>query len=612
VAAARRLIDLESEPGDPQIVAAALGLIAKAAPDLTDRKEAATQLLSLRARGGDGQAAEELVEIYAGAGDWTKLPEALRALVGSGEDLGRAVLLLLRLEESAVQAPAVNEFVSLVDELVIRLGRDSPEQIRALTRARARALRADPAQHQEASNAYRSLIETFGSDEDARDFASFVDSRPNAEERHRDRRWLYRWRAAQVPRSGEVLIEWAKAEEEHGDTQAAIAIYERLAEMDSGRKVAFEALRRLSAQSGDDRLARLLRAAVPKATPGGERSGLRGILAGVLLEQASRLDEAIAVLSSAIDEEPHGRAASQAAAGTFEEAAKAYRKLLLVAERTSSPEELVRIAVATADACARAGGLAEAREALGRVAEVLSHNPGLAPDLERLCRAIGDWKRLASTLTTQAAQENDVDRKTGLLLRAGQLLLEAASDPASALRVIDLARDASPQNIEAIVLWARAQLALGQTKQALDALYDAAQRSDGTSSPRLATIYLEIGRAHLAVDEIVEAFGALELGFGADPRAGDIAMLFGLVALDVDEESAAERAFTAVTRLPPRAGGSGPGAESARSIALYRLGSLALKRGDLAKARELASSAVDTDPSHRAARALLEMVDSAS
>ncbi len=1159
---------------------------------------------------GDGQAAEELVEAYARAGDWTKLPKLLRVSIQTDESIGRSVLLLLRLEESAVEARALDEFVSLVDDLIVRVGRESPEQSRALARARARALGTDPARQAEASEAYRSLVEAFGSDEDMRDFEAFSESRSNAEDRHCDRRWLYRWRAAQSARYVEVLAEWAKAEEEYGAPEEAIAVYQRLADTEAGRMAALEALCRLKLQAGDlagglsafkalrsgcdeerrlaldlsitrrlyedlgqpaeaasvlgpalaaeppvyeahelarqmladpgcgddiadrfeqvanalddrsalrilalvaagetasanpgrrlarlqrivdlsaldpatalravlrgatempgsvllwdgaeriarglgsaelvaaayqralggdldptlaeelgrrmvrieeecaieyagtpdallrvlqlapearwaldrvkvalgsrarwdelfglfdraidasadenrrrdllreaafvaddlahlperaiayfesayalqaddaavesalerlyerrgrrvelvallttqvgrasgvkrrglrrriaslrldlcdaeqagriidemleegavvadvadllerlverpeavtqgeraarlllahyeaigrfddalriaeralalatrifgegptkdrasyhhrlarqlvraarlddalaqlraaiemhpahpgimhdlarvaldlgqldlsegtyrglllgsqsptddatgspptradvfvdlgeislrkgdparaadlvdsalddaiargddvgrierrlrsrrrydllaralerrvergtgaddravalrdlhelwtgrlgrpselgarirgyaeriagdldhegvtdgsawtalaavystfgdgggaldtTRLARLVDAAAPKAQPGPERSGLRVILATIMLDQAKRLDEVIRVLSSAVEGDPGGVDMTGAAAATWEAAAGAYRNLLLASERESSREDLVRIAVATADACARAGGPGEAREALGRVADLLSQSPEWAPDLERLCRAQKDWRPLARLLVTQADQEGNIERKTELLLRAGRLFLEAPGDAASALRAIELARATSPGSVG-------------------------------------ASLYLEIGRAHLALDEIIEAFGALTLGFGLDASDGEIAMLLGLVAVDLDETDAAQRAFAAVIALPPPTDASDPGASgAAKSIAFHQLASLALANGDLAEARGLASQALGADPGHRAARALIATIDS--
>ena len=123
----------------------------------------------------------------------------------------------------------------------------------------------------------------------------------------------------------------------------------------------------------------------------------------------------------------------------------------------------------------------------------------------------------------------------------------------------------------------------------------------------VAGIYLEIGKAHLACDELVEAFEALDFGFAVDWRVGDVALLLGLVACDLDQEKAAVRAFSAVTTLPPRKEPSGPGADAAtKAIAFYHLAAIALAQGDLAKARRLATKAVNGDPSHGRARALFE------
>ena len=107
-----------------------------------------------------------------------------------------------------------------------------------------------------------------------------------------------------------------------------------------------------------------------------------------------------------------------------------------------------------------------------------------------------------------------------------------------------------PENLDVLVLWARAQVATGQHHAALRALYDVAERNRGKRSPALANVYREIAKAHLASDELAEALDALDFGFAVDWRVGDLAMLLGLVALDLGEDKVAVRAFSAVTTLP--------------------------------------------------------------
>jgi hypothetical protein len=95
-----------------------------------------------------------------------------------------------------------------------------------------------------------------------------------------------------------------------------------------------------------------------------------------------------------------------------------------------------------------------------------------------------------------------------------------------------------------------------------------------------------------------------------DWRNSEIAMLLGLVAIDLDEEKIAERALSGLTAMPARKGASGEGADpSAQAIAFYQLAVLAQTKGDRGKARRLASKAIGIDAGHAGARALLEQLE---
>jgi hypothetical protein len=119
-----------------------------------------------------------------------------------------------------------------------------------------------------------------------------------------------------------------------------------------------------------------------------------------------------------------------------------------------------------------------------------------------------------------------------------------------------------------------------------------------------------MGRAHLAVDEVVEALGALKSGFGIDCRNAEIAMLLGLVALDLDDERTADRAFSAIATMPSRKEPAGDGLQpGTKAIAYYHLASMAYLKGDLGKTRRLATKAIGEDSGHQAAQALLEKAD---
>ncbi|MDP9000652.1 MAG: tetratricopeptide repeat protein, partial [Myxococcota bacterium] len=297
-------------------------------------------------------------------------------------------------------------------------------------------------------------------------------------------------------------------------------------------------------------------------------------------------------------------------AGSWDLAVGSYRKLMLIAEKEGSQGDLARFAIAAADACQHAGTFGEAREPLERALGILSQNHEMQLEFERLCRAMKEWPRLACALVERAERAQEED-KADLLVRAARLLLEEGNDPAGALRVLGPVETTKPGSLEAVGVWARAQVAMGHAHRALGALYDAAERNRSKRSPVLASIYLEIGRAHLAVDEVVEAFVALESAFDVDSRTGDVAMLFGLVALDLGDEKTAERALSSVTTLPFLRDARGRGADpGTRAMAFYHLAFLASAKGDLAKARRLVSRALGVDPRNGPARALLATMDS--
>jgi thioredoxin-like negative regulator of GroEL len=284
-------------------------------------------------------------------------------------------------------------------------------------------------------------------------------------------------------------------------------------------------------------------------------------------------------------------------------AGDAYVELLHLAERDDARDEVARVAAAMVGAFEKAGRVDDARSILRPTIDAWVARGEGSADLERLCEAVGDFERLGEALARRAeAQSNPAD-KQALLLKAARLELDHGGDAGRALALLDRARAAGPEHIEVATLWARAQVSLGHAHEALSALSEIAERSRN-SRPQLAAIQLEIARAHLAVDELVEAHEALKVGFAADWRTGDLAMLLGLVALDLGDEKTAERALIAVTTMPARKDvADGP----SKALAFYHLASMAYVRGDLAKAKLLAAKAVGGDPTAQAAaRVLLE------
>ncbi|HEX4445775.1 MAG TPA: tetratricopeptide repeat protein, partial [Polyangiaceae bacterium] len=265
----------------------------------------------LEALPDDRDAAEHLTAIYRQSGDWARLPQVLRVLVRTATTDEEPCLLLLDLEKSAIERGAAEDYVSLADEVVARLAPTSTERARTLKRARARVLTADPARQDQASRAHREIVEAYGLEEDVRVFEAFVDARASALERHEDRRWLYRWRAGRDPRPVKVLLDWARAEDEFGETEAAIAVYQRLADLDPGRREALEALCRLKLHTGDLEGGLASLQALRDTASESERRGVILRMARLLLEEMGRPAEAALALAPLFDVEPPIAAAHQ-------------------------------------------------------------------------------------------------------------------------------------------------------------------------------------------------------------------------------------------------------------------------------------------------------------
>lgn len=451
---------------------------------------------------------------------------------------------------------------------------------------------------------------------------------------------------------GDLVETWAKHLDRAEDLRGRVVrhaerIGRELEQEGATDAVAWAALASVHASLGDEagsaaanrRLGTLLESAISKATPGMDRARLRVSFAKATLGDASQVNRTIAMLYAALEDEPGSDEAVEllsdalSSAGRREEARRALEKLLaknpthvgglekvaslaaaasdweaaLDAYRKLLPAVLEggkasRIALGMAEACDRAGKPDEARDALERALGLAPQSVELTERLTQICERTGDWARLTHLWMAQAEKQASPAESAQLLVRGGVLLLEKARAPAEALTLAELARTASGESVEAALLWARAQGALGRPREALSVLQEAIDRSRGKRTPLLARVCLEAANAHLALDEILEAHELLKTAYGMDARNGEVAMLLALVSLDVDDERTAERALFAITGTTARAGAD----KQAHAAAFYHLASAAYAKGDGAKARRLLGKALLAEPGHAASHALME------
>jgi lipopolysaccharide biosynthesis regulator YciM len=399
---------------------------------------------------------------------------------------------------------------------------------------------------------------------------------------------------ATLPDDPALLRLRAGIHEAEGESEAALSDLEAASAADAG---CLDALLELHSRLGE-------------TTPGESGGPVADSHATRLIElllRAGRLEHARRELDRLLAKSPNHPggleklASVSAASGDWDAAIDAYRKVMAAAQGDGS-ETLPRVASLMAEACERASRPGDAREAVERGLSIAPESLELTRWLERICERTGDWGRVVDLLTARAERQPNGVERAQLLLRAGSLSFEKTHAPSTALRLAEQARAADGESLEAIVLWAQIQQEMGRPREALVALEEAAQKSQGKRSLLVARLYLETGRAHLALDELVEGLDALKVAFGMDARSVDIAMLLGLVALDLDDERTAERVFLGVAGKLPQTDAE----RQAQATAYCHLASMSYGKGDLVKARRLVGKVLGGEPGHPAALALLE------
>jgi tetratricopeptide (TPR) repeat protein len=298
------------------------------------------------------------------------------------------------------------------------------------------------------------------------------------------------------------------------------------------------------------------------------------------------------------------RLASLASAeARWDEAAATYRRLIALEEG----DALVLAAMNLADACEHSGHFADARGGLERALEALPKSLDLRNRLRHIYASTGANKELSRLLLSEARAEEDIAARTSGLIRAAELLLERDGDPEEAAVVLDEVQRLSPESIQGAVLLARSRAAVGRSHEAMAALNRVVLAHRGRRTKELSPVHREISHIHLESGDLRAALDALAKAFELDMRNGELAMMLGHLALDVEDVETASKAFRSVTMMRLKQPGTTEGASAeSRAVAYYHLSRLAQAQGDVRKARLMASKAVSENPGHADAQALLK------
>jgi tetratricopeptide (TPR) repeat protein len=288
---------------------------------------------------GDARAAAALVPIYEKEEKWARLPALYEILLGATDDVERRVSMLRKLaavtggpladKEKALgyarrayefdssedglglleawsrAAGAWNPFVEAVEARLKREEGLDPEQRRALKLRLAEVYARELGKVDEATAAYRELVEADPRDEET---IRALDALLRANERKDDLRWLFQLRADQVEgeERADILEEWATLEEEvFGDQAQAITLLRKVVEVVPTRGEALRALSRLLIAAGESAAAAEVVARHRDVSEGELRARCEVELATLYIDKLGRPTDAFDAAVRALEIIPH-------------------------------------------------------------------------------------------------------------------------------------------------------------------------------------------------------------------------------------------------------------------------------------------------------------------
>jgi tetratricopeptide (TPR) repeat protein len=154
------------------------------------------------------------------------------------------------------------------------------------------------------------------------------------------------------------------------------------------------------------------------------------------------------------------------------------------------------------------------------------------------------------------------------------------------------------------LLLAETQVEARRPRDAIQGLDRAATAHRGRRSKALGQVHLRKARIELSLGERPSALVSMSKAFDNDGGNGALAMELGLLALEMNDEQTATRAFRAISLLKVTTSGEEGTTAATKAQAYYQLSLLALGQADRRKARLLVEKAIAEDPSLDAARQL--------
>ena len=291
----------------------------------------------------------------------------------------------------------------------------------------------------------------------------------------------------------------------------------------------------------------------------------------------------------------------------WDQASATYRRLVGLEEG----DGIVSAALKLAETCEKAGRLADARGGLERARMAAPENKALRERLAWLYEQLGALKELAELVLEEARAAGDVAPRFEGLMRAGQIFLELAQDPAStaqiglpaAIQPLEEAHALRPADLDCAALLSDAYVGAGRFDESADLLQKTIATFKGRRARELSALYHRLARIAEMLGDKPQELQHLTTALDMDAQNGVVASELASLAMEIQNWDVAQRALRAVTMLKTQA-------PLPKALAYQHLGEIARQQGDSKRAMMLLKRAIDDDPTLESARALLDALQS--
>ncbi len=314
---------------------------------------------------------------------------------------------------------------------------------------------------------------------------------------------------------------------------------------------------------------------------------------------------ALEYLTRAIAAQPIGVAVlSQAAslAAEHKDADNAIRWLRAAVNATSGAEQVKFLRELTA-ICAELERLGEAVKELERVC---AQNPEAKQELWGVLRKAlaqsGEHAKEAELVLERARQEKPAERQK-MSFEAAQLFERAGAHA----RTLEVARELiaeRPDQQEPTLLAARALVALGRSREAVELLQQLVS-GEKAKARNMKPVWRQMADIHLAQDELAEALPLLLHAHKLDRSDLELALVLGLTAMDLDDlESGPAALRLVIAAHERRSPGTKAMTQTQLSQAYFQLALFEAHKGHVTAARRLVTHALEQRPDFTAAKQL--------